>query len=149
MRKTFVYIVMICCAISCQNIDRPDKPDGFIEEERFKDILYDITLINSARDFSRAQLVSSGIEPDTFIYKKYGIDSLQLAENIAYYSVDFSRYQKIWEEISRRIETKRNEVDSLVRRQDSIKAAEGRDIDDEERPRTGLMDPDLLDQEDQ
>lgn len=149
MKQLIVYTIMIFCFSACQDIDRPEKPDGFIKEERFKDILYDISLVNAARDFSRAQLLSSGIEPDTFIYEKYGIDSLQLAENIAYYSVDFSRYQKIWEAVNKRIESKRKEVDSLVRRQDSIEELEGRDQTDEEVPRTGLMHPDDLKQYDQ
>lgn len=143
MRKTLVFILSLICFAACQEVERPEKPENFIEEERFKDILYDVSLINAARDFSRLQLRNAGIEPDTFIYDKYGIDSTQFAQNVAYYSVDFSRYQKMWESVSERIERKRKVIDSLVRRQDSINALQTNDTIQEE-PRTGLMDPDRL-----
>ncbi|WP_051907818.1 DUF4296 domain-containing protein [Flavimarina sp. Hel_I_48] len=145
MIKALYILLTLLLFASCQNVERPEKPDNLIPEDKLKDILYDVSLVNAARDFSRGQLKNAGIKPDTFIYKKYDIDSLQFAGSLAYYSVDFNRYLKIWEEVSERLEVKRDAVDSLIRRTDSILAAEGKVPDPE--PRTGLMDPDELKRE--
>ncbi|HCQ75760.1 MAG TPA: hypothetical protein DIV44_03040 [Leeuwenhoekiella sp.] len=76
-----------------------------------------------------------GLEPDTFIYDKYDVDSLQLAQSIDYYSVNFNEYTSIWEEVNARLTAQRDEIqfeqndlDSIrieesKRRRDSIKKA--------------------------
>lgn len=142
MKKAFYLLLALQLFAACQNVERPEKPDNLIAEDELKDILYDVSLINAARDFSRGQLKNAGIEPDKFIYEKYDIDSLQFAGSVAYYSVDFNRYLKVWEDVNERLEVKRDEVDSLIRRTDSIRAAEREG--EEPEPRTGLMDPDEL-----
>jgi len=145
MKIAFHILVMVLLFASCQNVERPKKPDNLIAVEELKDILYDVSLVNAARDFSRGQLKNAGIEPDKFIYEKYNIDSLQFAKSVAYYSVDFNRYLKIWEDVNERLEVKRDAVDSLIRRTDSIRGAEGKS--EKEKPRTGLMDPDELERD--
>jgi hypothetical protein len=142
MKKAFHILFIVVLFACCQNVERPEKPDNLIAEDELKDILYDVSLVNAARDFSRGQLSNAGIKPDTFIYEKYNIDSLQFASSVAYYSVYFNRYLKIWEDVNTRLELKRDEVDSLIQRTDSIRAAEGKD--EKEEPRNGLMDPDRL-----
>lgn len=142
MKKAFFLLLALQLFAACQNVERPEKPDNLIAEDKLKDILYDVSLINAARDFSRGQLTNAGIEPDTFVYEKYNIDSLQFAKSVAYYSVDFNRYLKIWEDVNLRLEVKRDEVDSLIRKKDSVRAAERKGEDPE--PRKGLMDPDRL-----
>lgn len=142
MKKTFHILLIVLLFACCQNVEGPQKPDNLIAEDELRDILYDVSLVNAARDFSRGQLKNAGIEPDKFIYEKYDIDSLQFASSVAYYSVDFNRYLKIWEDVNKRLEVKRDAVDSLIRRTDSIRSAEGKN--ERKKPRTGLMDPDEL-----
>ncbi|HEA29081.1 MAG TPA: DUF4296 domain-containing protein [Leeuwenhoekiella sp.] len=142
MIRGYHILLFVLLFAACQNVDRPEKPDNLIGEDELKDILYDVSLINAARDFSRGQLKNAGLEPNKFIYEKYDIDSLQFAKTVAYYSVDFNRYLKIWEDVSKRLENKRDEVDSLIQRTDSIRAAQGKN--EKQKPRTGLMDPDEL-----
>ena len=47
------------------------------------------------------------------LYKKYGVDSLQLAENISYYSSDPQKCNKILSAVSMRL----NKEDSLLQKQ--------------------------------
>ena len=121
--------------LSCHDIERPQKPDNFIEQEKMTDILYDISLLRALKTYSVNDMRALGIEPDSFIYDKYEIDSLQLAQSIDYYSVNFNEYIAMWEEVSTRltaqrdeIQFKQNELDSIrieesKRRRDSIKKA--------------------------
>ncbi|MEH6408856.1 MAG: DUF4296 domain-containing protein [Leeuwenhoekiella sp.] len=120
MRKQLVIGFLMLFILGCQDIDRPQKPDNLIDKEELTDILYDISLVNAVRSFNIQKLRISGIEPDKFIYDKYAIDSLQLAQSISYYSVDFNAYSKMWQEINTRIENKRDEVEKLKRTSDSL-----------------------------
>ena len=125
IRKTFLFLVLMVF-FSCQNVQRPEKPDNLIDKSKMRDILYDVSIINATRDLGRYQLENAGIAPEKFIYKKYGIDSLQFAKSMEYYSVDFSTYLAIWKDVNERLDRERDVVDSLKRKRDSIKAAENR-----------------------
>ena len=49
-------------------------------------MFYDLALLNAAKSIDATFYEQSGILTSTMLYKKYGVDSLQLAENISYYS---------------------------------------------------------------
>ncbi len=83
-------------------------------------ILYDISLINGLRTANTARLKTSGIDPEKFIYDKYGVDSTQVAQSIAYYSVDFSRYNRMWESIRDRMQFQLDSVQEVKKVNDSI-----------------------------
>ena len=123
MIKRAAISIFFLVIFSCQNVERPKKPDDLIDESEMKEILYDVALVNATRDLGRDQLERAGIAPEKFIYKKYGIDSLQFAQNMAYYSVAFNKYLAIWQEVTDRLEKQSDLIDSLKRKQDSINIA--------------------------
>lgn len=114
------FVVCILLIIGCQQVDRPEKPDNLIEEDKMTDMLYDISLLNALRSYSLNRLKSSGINPDTFIYQKYQVDSTQFAKSLAYYTVQFNQYNAMWEEVHDRLERKRAEVSEAKSKADSI-----------------------------
>ena len=135
IKKGYILLLFMLTVLSCHDIERPQKPDNFIEQEKMTDILYDISLLRALKTYSVNDMRALGIEPDSFIYDKYEIDSLQLAQSIDYYSVNFNEYIAMWEEVGTRltaqrdeIQFKQNELDSIrieesKRRRDSIKKA--------------------------
>lgn len=135
IKKSYILLLFMLAVLSCHDIERPQKPDNFIEREKMTDILYDISLLRALKTYSVNDMRALGIEPDSFIYEKYEIDSLQLAQSIDYYSVNFNEYIAMWEDVSTRltaqrdeIQFKQNELDSIrieesKRRRDSIKKA--------------------------
>tara|TARA_B100000949_G_C14103515_1_gene375155 strand:+ start:183 stop:623 length:441 start_codon:yes stop_codon:yes gene_type:complete len=118
IKYIFFCIALLC--LSCQDVERPQKPDKLIDEDKMVDILYDVSLINAARSYSVPKLKVSGIKPERFVYEKYNIDSTQLAESLAYYTIDFNTYSQIWERVNERLEKKRSEVDSIRKYNDSV-----------------------------
>ncbi len=98
---------------SCQDIDPIEKPDNLIAEDTMKDIMYDGLLLNSARGYNIGLLNNAGINPETFVLEKYAIDSIQYAQNIAYYASDVENFQKMNREIAERVEFLRIEKDSI------------------------------------
>lgn len=136
IKKGYILLLLVLAVVSCHDIERPKKPDNFIEREKMTDILYDISLLRALKTYSVNDMRALGLEPDTFIYDKYDVDSLQLAQSIDYYSVNFNEYTSIWEEVNARLTAQRDEIqfeqndlDSIrieesKRRRDSIKKAD-------------------------
>lgn len=124
MIKRLSILFLVIVLVACNSIDKPPKPDELISEDKMIDIMYDISLINGIRTSNTGKLKASGVEPDHFVYDKYEIDSIQLAQNIAYYSVEFSQYGRMWEAVRDRIKANLDSVNKLVKTQDSIDRAD-------------------------
>lgn len=121
MRILVIAILLLVVIVGCQEVQRPKKPEDFIPKDKMEDILFDISVINAARSHNTAKLKMARVEPEEFIYEKYNIDSLQLAENISYYTVDFNKYASLWENVNKRITEERDRVSELKKVEDSIK----------------------------
>lgn len=123
--KKIIYIVFLqLLLLSCgKDVQILDEPDDLIEQARMTDILYDVTLLNAMRSSAITKLKDSGVKPETYIYEKYGIDSLQFAESLAYYTVQFSTYIGMLDEIDARIKIRKKELINQKKVDDSISAA--------------------------
>ncbi|MEZ4839598.1 DUF4296 domain-containing protein [Flavobacterium sp.] len=116
--------------LSCKN-EGAKKPTHLIEEEKMVDILYDISILEAIRSSNPGVLGDNSIDAQTYIYQKYGIDSLQFLENTAYYASDFKKFRKMYEEVENRIAIKKVEADSLLKKkqeEDNKRAIELRSI---------------------
>lgn len=92
---------MLLSLISCK--DAIEKPENLIERDHMIDILYDISLLEAIK----SQNINGGIsnkKANEYLYKKYKIDSVQLAQSNKYYAADVEEYKKIFEEVKRRLE---------------------------------------------
>ena len=84
MRKIAV-LFSILIFMSCGN-STVKKPANLISEDQMVEILFDVILINSAKGVNK-QLLQNNIEnPLNYIYRTYGIDSLQFTESNTYYT---------------------------------------------------------------
>tara|TARA_Y100000815_G_scaffold199627_1_gene183156 strand:- start:1201 stop:1671 length:471 start_codon:yes stop_codon:yes gene_type:complete len=126
IKKGYILLLVVLAVVSCHDIERPKKPDNFIEREEMTDILYDISLLRALKTYSVNDMRALGLEPDTFIYDKYDVDSLQLAQSIDYYSVNFNEYTSIWEEVNARLTAQRDEIQFEQNDLDSIRIEESK-----------------------
>jgi len=121
--------------MSCNNSTKPEKPKNLITEDKMADILYDVFILNSAKGAAKSVLESKGLNPETYVFDKYGIDSLQFALSNNYYSYDIKTYENIITKVDTMIsidkrkyqaridaelEQKERERDSLKRLSDSL-----------------------------
>ena len=121
--KGFLIVLTLLVFVGCNEIQRPKKPDNFIKEDLMVDVLYDISLMRTLRTYNMNEMRSLGIVPDSLIYKKYNIDSLQFAESINYYSVNFNDYAALWEEVNKRLIAQRDKLQFNQNDEDSIRNA--------------------------
>lgn len=119
--KLILYFLLVCFAISCQDIPSVEKPANLIEKTTMQDIIYDVAVINSARGYDVQKLSKYGVTPETYIFDKYDIDSLQFAQNVAYYSSDIESYKEMYLDIQKRVEVDFSHFDSIEKVEKKVK----------------------------
>lgn len=113
---------------SCQN-KVIEKPDNLIPKDKMKNIIYDLSLLQGIKGVNAAVLDSNGIDPATYVYKKYKVDSLQFAKSDQYYAIEnIKEYEKMYEDISKLVGEEKTRIDSQIKKEaDTTKILERKD----------------------
>ena len=112
--RLFTIIFVILCVSSCQDVKRPSMPENLIPEEKMVEVLTEAYLINAARSFDKRIIVENKVKLDSFIYKRFNIDSLQFAQSNAYYTSDVNKYTEIFTKVEARVELLKKNADSIL-----------------------------------
>ncbi len=97
-----------------------DKPEDLIPKEKMINILKDITILNSARSTSVTVLHDYKIEPTTFVFSKYGVDSLQFVTSDKYYASLPNEYEAMYLEIEKQLDYEKEQMSEAKRIKDSL-----------------------------
>lgn len=123
MNRILVILVSLLI-VACQGIDKPKKPKNLISKDKMEDVLYDLYVLNAAKSINKKVLESNGIQPETFLFQKHKIDSLQFVESNNYYAYDTKTYETIVEKVKERMENDKVKYDAIAKKekkkQDSI-----------------------------
>lgn len=126
----YIYILFVLFVVSCQDIQSVEKPSDLIDRAKMKEILYEISVVNSARGISVQKLSQYGVNPETYIFEKFAIDSVQFAKSVSYYASDIESYRDMYLDIQKRAEGEFTYHDSLAKIekkiQDSIRTETAR-----------------------
>lgn len=106
---------MLSLLIGCKKVS-VEKPKNLIPEEKMVEIIYDMALFEAITVSQPASVQERKLEPDTFIFKKYQVDSLQFSASNKFYAADVNLYAKIFDKVSKKLESKLKETDSLVKK---------------------------------
>lgn len=112
--KKVVPFLAILTFLGCKE-DVVKQPKHLIEKSKMVNIMYDLALLEAIKYQNPAVLDSNQIHPKQFIYKKYGVDSLQLAQNNVYYASNYKNYKIMYEEVVKRIEKDKNRAKALIK----------------------------------
>lgn len=112
--KKVVPFLAILTFLGCKE-DVVKQPKHLIKKSKMVNIMYDLALLEAIKYQNPAVLDSNQIHPKQFIYKKYGVDSLQLAQNNVYYASDYKNYKIMYEEVVKRIEKDKNRAKALIK----------------------------------
>ena len=121
--RIFCLIFFISCLISCQDVQKPEKPANLISQEIMVDILTDVYISNAARNVNNKLLRNKNIKLDSVIFNKYRVDSLQFVLSNNYYSSNLDIYRDILIKAQEKLMVLQIEKDSIYRavtKQDSI-----------------------------
>lgn len=129
--RIIAVIISILFMLGCQHVERPERPEDLISKEVMVDILTDVYLSNAAKSVNNKIIRQKGIKLDSFIYKKYDIDSVQFVRSHNWYNADLDAYKDIFIEIEQRLIEMQRKTDSLnfkpkskiQKKQDSLRKA--------------------------
>ena len=116
MKKLFFFITIIFFA-SCSNNIEVQKPEKLIEEETMEHILYDLALLQALKGHSPKKLNKNEVDPKTYIYQKYKIDSLQFVESNRYYSADVQNYMNMFTKVIERLNKEKKTAKDVVKKE--------------------------------
>lgn len=128
----FLKVIIIASFFSaCQNIEEVKKPDNLIPEDKMVEVLTELNLLNSAKTSNKRLLENTGIQPDTYLYSKYQIDSLQLAQSVTYYAKNYDKFEGIYEKVKKNLEVMQKHLQAIreeeQRLEDSISLLKNKD----------------------
>ncbi|MBW4359422.1 DUF4296 domain-containing protein [Flavobacterium taihuense] len=122
MKKYISLFVLVALFLSC-NKDLVEKPDNLIDKKVMEDIFYDMSLLEALKYQNPNSLYTNGINPRTYIFKKYKIDSLQFAKSNAYYAADYREYKKMFDDLNDRLKKEKAAVDLKIKKEAKKAAA--------------------------
>lgn len=96
-------------------------PENLIPEDKMVDIITEISLLQSARNFSRRIFENTGIKGKEYIFEKYDIDSVQFKRSNDYYADNYEIYQRIYDSVKQGFERIKVKLDTLQRQEQRIK----------------------------
>lgn len=110
--KKLSTILLLVLLFSCDTATVP-KPDRLIDEDKMVDILYDLSVLDAVRSQKPYMLTKENIDPNTYIYSKYKIDSVQFAQSNKYYASQINLYKKMYGRVGKRLKQQISDLDSV------------------------------------
>lgn len=119
MKKYIGTILLVLLCISCAE-KLIEKPDNLIPKDKMVMILKDMAIVNAAKGTNLGKLKDNGIEPTTFIFEKYEIDSAQFVNSDRYYASLPLEYESLYKQVEVNLEQQREEVMAAKKVNDSL-----------------------------
>jgi hypothetical protein len=116
MKKLVSLFALLVLFSSC-NKDLVKKPDNLIDKGMMVDVMYDMALLDALKYQDPNSLYDNGINPRTYVYKKYKIDSLQFVKSNAYYAADYREYKKMYDALNDRLKKEKASVDLIIKKE--------------------------------
>lgn len=113
MRRLITFLAIATLLVGCKD-DVVEKPERLIDKDVMVDIMYDLSVLEAIKYQNPASLDTFKINSRDYIYKKYKIDSLQFAKSNVYYASDYEGYKLMFEELTKRLENTKMNVQSAI-----------------------------------
>tara|TARA_R110000868_G_scaffold1877_3_gene14888 strand:+ start:2501 stop:2983 length:483 start_codon:yes stop_codon:yes gene_type:complete len=114
MKKMLSFLLIAIVFLSCKE-EVITKPEGLIEKGKMVNIMYDLALLEAIKYQNPTSLTTHKINAPNYIYKKYKIDSIQFAKSNVYYASNYTEYKGMFDQVIKRIDSRKVIVDSLVK----------------------------------
>ncbi|MEK9602921.1 MAG: DUF4296 domain-containing protein [Flavobacteriaceae bacterium] len=112
MKNSIILILFL--VFSCTEIGDNKPPDNLIPPEQMSDIMMDIILMKNIKRNNYAPKEKKYLLTDQYLYDKYGIDSLQLANSQEFYTKNPKKYIPIFKQVQIKIEKIKDSVQNIM-----------------------------------
>lgn len=103
-----------------------EKPENLIPRDQLVLILKDMAIANAAKGVNIGILKDHDIEPTSYVFEKYGIDSTQFVESDRYYASLPVEYEAIFEEVEALLDAQKTHLEEQKKIQDSLRLLESK-----------------------
>lgn len=98
----------------CSSTGSVEKPDNLIKESVMENIIFDATLMNTMYTYNPKNPDFEAVLGKPYLYIKYGIDSLQLAESESYYSKFPRTYFRMHNNVLERLTKIQDSINEVI-----------------------------------
>ena len=92
-----------------------EKPDKLLSKEKMTAILYDMVVLDAAKNTNTVVLIDNDIDVMEYIYKKHDIDSIQFVQSDVYYAALPAQYQEIYKGVETQLTAMKEKMDAEAR----------------------------------
>ena len=114
-------LIFAVLLVSCQNVEEIKKPDGLIPEQKMVEVLTDLSILYSAKNYNKKILEETGLPLKTYLYEKHQIDSLQLAQSSEYYAKNNTQFKKIYDQVKLNLDKMKIDLEVVQAEENCIK----------------------------
>ncbi len=113
MRKLGLLLILLM--LSCKDRMAVEPPSDLIPEARMEEILYELTLLQALGNSDKVLTGNLAPNRETYIYKKFEIDSLQFVNSHIYYASKPVVFQRMYERIQAKITEQKDALDQEIK----------------------------------
>ena len=99
LKRFTLSICIILLVTACNRFNGPKKPENLISKEKIIAVLIDAKLVASVSSVNKKIVKDKGVNVDTYVFTKHGIDSLQFALSNNYYTFHLKDYEEIYNKV--------------------------------------------------
>lgn len=112
--KNYIMISLVLLLFNCQMNEKYTDKSDIISEKKMINIIYDMALINVSKGINKRILENNGMKPQTYILKKYKIDSMLFVRSNNFYSKDLDKYLYIYDQVLKKLEKNRQLINDSI-----------------------------------
>ena len=119
MKNSLIFTIGLLFLFSCAE-KLIEKPDNLIPRDKMVLILKEFAIVNAAKGTNLGKLKDNGIDPTTFVFEKYEIDSTQFVDSDRYYASLPLEYETIYKEVESQLVLMGEEIQEQKKVKDSL-----------------------------
>ena len=112
--KNYIMVSIILLLFNCQMNNKYTDQLEIISEKKMIDIIYDMALINVSKGINKRILENNGMKPQSYILKKYKIDSMLFVRSNNFYTKDLDKYLYIYDQVLKKLEKNRQLINDSI-----------------------------------
>ncbi|WP_299800497.1 DUF4296 domain-containing protein [uncultured Maribacter sp.] len=123
MKHLLILVVSMFILSSCAE-ELVEKPDNLIPEDKMVAVIKEMAIVNAAKATNLSKLRENGVEPTSFIFTKFEIDSAQFVDSDRYYASKPLRYENMYKKVESDLEDQRLKLEAEKKVRDSLSLLE-------------------------
>ncbi|WP_405378922.1 DUF4296 domain-containing protein [Nonlabens sp. Asnod3-A02] len=114
--KKITAIILILFTLSCSNVETSAKPDNLFDQDKMAAIITDLYIVEGAISSNRTAYIEKGVQPSSYLFEKYTMDSISFQENLNYYTDRVEDYVLIMQKVQDNLKVLQDSVSSRQER---------------------------------